>query len=1204
MLISLLKFEVSYQLRQRSFVLFSLLFLSFGYMIGAQGFAREGILLNSPFQVAYNAGLFTLGCVFVIMFFTVSGVLRDSQYRSEALIYSTAISKSQFFISRFLGVFLFSLLAFSPVVLGIALAHTLAPLDPERLAPFSLAPYFNAWTLLVLPNVFICTCVIFAVSMLSKNQTLTYLGAVLIYVLYWVCAIFLNSPLLANAVPVSPENLVYAALADPFGLSAFFEKTQYWTPFQKNSDSLTLSGYFLWNRVVWIGLGFGLLAITYGLFSFRKLNEKIKSPSKSPFFFWRRKRFNDGHENDQDTISLRAYRPVPVQSGAITQWQSFFSLLKIELNSVFKGLPFIGIMLFWLIITISEIYSKIYEGGDYHDSLYPANFILIREFTSSLWPFTLMLIIFYSGEIVFRERTIRFNGIGDATPASNLVLFSSKFIALTLLPFFLILSGLVCVLGFQLAGGYFRFEPGLYLSVFYYHGISILFYILLAMFVQTLAANKYLGMGVTLLLILLFGSFLTPRLGIEHPMLRLGRLPEVSYSDMAGYSGETRAFHHYAAYWMSLGFLFMLLSFRLWERGTVHSFIFRLKRAFTRLPQWQMAAMVLLTLGFISSAALIYYQTNIEGTYMTTAQQLDQLEQYERQYKKYDSLERLYPLQMKTKVDLFPEKNAFDIRADLVLINNSTLPVAEMLITERETLDRLELGNSELIRHDPELGVYLFRFRQAVQPGQQVKFSYTLHKTMKGFETSESVVGNGSYLSQRAFEPVLGYRSGLEISDRFEREKRKLPVRPEEITTDEHLADETATGGTIDFETVVSTTAGQTAIAPGDLIKTWTKGGRAYFSYRSSQKILPVIAYFSGKYAVKKEMYKGTSIEQYYHPGHDFNVENIAANTRQTLDYCMAQFGAYPFRHLRIVEVPAHWNFGGFAHAGTIAMVENRLYLTDQRNPEAFDLVAKRTIHEVAHQWWGHTLQPRNIAGASLMIEGFAKYTEAVVMEKHHGPASLWQLANTANRTYFSGRSESAGQEPPVYLVDGQGYIDYGKGYMSLMALRDLMGEEKLNAIIKTVTDRHRGQYRQSLTSLEFLNEVYKVTPPAQHALIDDWFKRVITYDLSVKDPKVTPLKDGRYEVSFTLKAQRLETQKDGSTKPIAINEPLMMGVFSKHPSDLRKGDKAFYLQTYHITQKETFIKFVLQERPGFVGVDPFGVQVDRDLGDNGAALK
>ena len=36
--------------------------------------------------------------------------------------------------------------------------------------------------------------------------------------------------------------------------------------------------------------------------------------------------------------------------------------------------------------------------------------------------------------------------------------------------------------------------------------------------------------------------------------------------------------------------------------------------------------------------------------------------------------------------------------------------------------------------------------------------------------------------------------------------------------------------------------------------------------------------------------------------------------------------------------------------------------------------------------------------------------------------------------------------------------------------------------------------------SVEFLDELYKVTPPEHHILIDDWFKKVITYDLSAED--------------------------------------------------------------------------------------------------------
>ena len=55
-------------------------------------------------------------------------------------------------------------------------------------------------------------------------------------------------------------------------------------------------------------------------------------------------------------------------------------------------------------------------------------------------------------------------------------------------------------------------------------------------------------------------------------------------------------------------------------------------------------------------------------------------------------------------------------------------------------------------------------------------------------------------------------------------------------------------------------------------------------------------------------------------------------------------------------------------------------------------MVAKRVIHEVAHQWWGHTLSAKPVAGGSLFVEGFAKYTEAVVMEKMYGKSALYDI--------------------------------------------------------------------------------------------------------------------------------------------------------------------------------------------------------------------
>ncbi len=93
--------------------------------------------------------------------------------------------------------------------------------------------------------------------------------------------------------------------------------------------------------------------------------------------------------------------------------------------------------------------------------------------------------------------------------------------------------------------------------------------------------------------------------------------------------------------------------------------------------------------------------------------------------------------------------------------------------------------------------------------------------------------------------------------------------------------------------------------------------------------MMPTVGYFSAKYEKKITRHNGIKVEQYFHSGHDFNVDRIEESILQTLDYCTENFGSYPFKHIRIAEIPEHWGFGGFAHPGTISMTEDRLYFVD-----------------------------------------------------------------------------------------------------------------------------------------------------------------------------------------------------------------------------------------------------------------------------------
>lgn len=1181
MFTNLLKFEAFYQRKQRALLIFSFIFLFYGLLIGSQGFAPTNVNFNSTYQINYFTGIMSLGSLFIVMFFVISGVLRDKQYNSESIVHTTSIKKYHFFFSRFIGVFIFSLLAFTPFLMGYYLGITFSDLDSERIAEFSLTSYLWPWLILVVPNTFICTVVMFSISILTKNNIATYVGGVALYFLYMIISSVFNSPLMAQSTPTSPEGLMIAALIDPFGLSAFFEQTQFWVPFQKNNQLLSFSGFILWNRIVWVAISAAILGLVYRLFSFRQLNQKNKDTYA---------------EIEEHEITIK-YRPIATNINAYSQWIAFLSMTKSNIKAVFKSLPFLAIMAMWAVLLFMDINSRIFEGGSYQDSWYTSTNLLIGLFSEQIPIFAIMLIVFFSGEIAWRTRSEKFNEIIDATPAVNVTFFMSNLVTLVLLPVILIASGIVISMLFQIATGYYQFEIGLYLSVFYYDGVQLLFYCILALFVQSIIPNKYVGMGIVAIAIFLFGSS-SGMIGIEHPMLRLGFIPFPSYNNMNGFSILTKAFNHYSAYWLSLGTVLAIISFKLFQRGILSSFKFQVSKLTSNWDRMQRIVLASALVLLLSTGANIYYNTNVVNEYKNSAQQLDDMEAYERKFKVYKDLDRLNHIGMSSELDLYPSENKYSLKAKYQMKNKHSSPISTVFINGRIDIASISFEGGEMIEQDSTFGTYLFAFDPAIQPNQVVVMNYEINKEVKGYANEKSIVKNGTYVTYRDFEPKLGYSSGMEIKNKQERDKRGLPALIIEKTKEEHLKNYDNKMGKATFETIVSTDDDQTAISSGKLIKQWTENGRNYYHYKTTSPVVPTAGYFSAKYDTRKEMFDGISFEHYYHPGHEYNLDKIAESTKLTLAYCKENFGDYPFDHLRIAEIPGHWPFGGFAHPGVISMVEDNLYLIDIRDTTTFDLVAKRTIHEVAHQWWGHILAPKVVEGGSIFVEGLAKYTEAVVLEKMYGKGSIWQISETANYRYFRGHSFASSPEPPIYLEDGQSYLAYGKQFAVLLSLRDLLGEQKLNHVFRTLTDRSRVSIETSITSLDLLDELYKVAP--QHRiLIDDWFKRVITYDLSVVEPTVKKLDNGQYQVSISVNAKRFEMQENGEIIDIDIDEPIIISLMTKEPKMVTSNSDLLYHKAHQINKENTQITIIVDELPSHVSIDPYGTRSDENIYDN-----
>ena len=974
---NLLQFEWKYHSKQSSFIVFFVLFLSYGILAitAAFQYLESSTMYNDAYNLTFLSGIISLGSVFSGMFFCVNGVLRDTAYHVEGIIFSTGIKKTHFFISRFLGIFLITLPISSISLAGVFIGSLLAELDPSKLHDFNFYHYFWSWLTIILPNIFISTSILFSVTILSRNAISTYITGLVIISISWISGYYINSPLMGGASLSSPEILNTYSLTDLIGLAAFFEQTQFLTPIEKNDYLLSLSGHFLLNRVIWMTVGGVLLWGAYRLFSFRKLNQKLKKASSNL------------EEVEYSTQYISVITTIDTISAKLS---AFSTLVKLDLKITLRSIPFLAIILIWVVM-LSLVFDYSITGRGIYGAKYPSTDLLLGHTVEILPIMGLLLVVFYSGELVWNTRNNKFHEIIDATPVRNGIFFSSKLIVLALIPMLLILVSIFVGIVFQVGNGYYQFQFGLYLSTFYYAGLQLVLYSIFALFVQSVISNKYLGMIVSGLIMLIFGA-LSSSIGLEHPLFLFNNLPSMAraYSDFTGYGQFVSKFNWQALYWTLFVGILALISYKSWKRGTVTSFKLIFNATWNKKEKIVLRILMLL---FISVGGYIYYNVNIVNKYLTSDNEYDFNENYEKNYKKYDELEVPQLISVNTKVDIYPEQNKYTVSANNIIVNKSASPMNEIFVTAPVPLKSLMIADATKVFHDSELNTYLFKLNRPLLPNQELKIAYSLEEKVSTFNINNSIASNGTYLKTPHFSPFLGYVNQFEIKNTYERQKRGLPVRENSPISDSHLQ----VGGKFNFEntqfeTVISTSNNQFAFSSGELIKKWQSNGRNYFHYKSTNKIDNMTAYFSARYAIKKEDYKGVSIEIYYHPNHYRNIDEMIKVTKATIDYCTNNFGAYPHKYLRIGEMSKFGGSNGQAMPGVISINE-RIFKKNIENPESFNAVARVLIHEVAHQWWGFLLTPKRINGYMILSESFAKYSETVVLEKLYGKAMVQQLS-------------------------------------------------------------------------------------------------------------------------------------------------------------------------------------------------------------------
>lgn len=1189
MFFAIFRYELRYWLGNPSIYVyfFAFLLLATGTMAGAAGWFGEGSanetsIANAPMQLYAYLVFFNKLLLFLLPTVLGNAVYRDFKSNIHGILYTYPFSKADYLFGKFLSAWLVVCMLAATPCLGLYIGTCLPGVNGALLVPFEAGVYLHLYGVYLLPNLLVFGVLVFAIATFYRN---VYAGFIAVVVLLML-RMTLSSLVQADT---------WGWLVDPFGETA----TEYYSQPQSVGEAGALPSLFepfiLYNRLFWSILAGLAFAHSYHRFAFRQdlaLKQNVLERLQNKL---------GGFHLSLPKLQLPSMGSHPLQ----TAW----TLSNTDFRYIATSGPFISMLVAGTLF-ITVLLSQI--NPPHGMSLLPVTWVMLA-FPVFFFSFLVhLLTFFYAGVLIQRPLVAKMQELVDASPVSNWVLLLSKWLALLKMQVLLLCLLMAAGVGVQAFQGHGRFE--LWHYAFDLFGIQLVGFVLwaaAALLVQTLFTNPYLGLFCLILGYL--GLTELPNVGINSLLLRFNQNPgpgfSPKYSDLSGYGHALTAYFLYKAYWSWFWGLLFVATLLFWQRGMPLSFWERCRLAIARLDRRLSHVLLFCSCGLVGMGLYLHRGENDPaGKRHTSKEENALMAQFQQTFGHYAHTEQPRITAVFIRMDIFPESAAFRSEGRYTLVNKCPHPIDTLLvkagydeITEY-TFDRA----ARKIDESAAFQFTVFHLAQSLAPGD----SLTLHFKVKNKPNSllwenSPVLRSGTFIRQDVF-PRLGY---------FANTEKSLPSDTAALGNHYQAID----SDLIDFETVVSTTSDQKAIAPGYLQREWQSNGRRYFHYKMDRKIKFAFGFNSGNYAEAQDSAHGVGLRIFYHPEHPYCLAPMLRGLKASLAYNTRHFGPYPHRNAQIIEFSLAAGTFATTAANCIPMSEIRFIANTQKAQAGnMDMAFYVAAHELSHQWWGNQLIPGDALGALMLTESVAEYLTANIYAEQYGKAQAERFIRLQLERYLNGRATDTRPERALQFVHpNQQYLAYGKGAFVLYTLGDYIGEARLNGALKMCLQKAQNQGPPYTSALDLVRCLRQATPDSLQYLIRDLFETVTFYEHKMLSAQKIHIDNEQYLVNleFLVKKYRIDEkgnkvyvegdrpglsyQAPTSTAPdwsLPLNDYLEIGV-------LDKDKRVLYLQRHKITQIYNKMSIVVEGNPAEAGVDPFVKFIDAHPNDNKKAV-
>ncbi len=1188
----ILKFELQYRKKRPATYLYFLILFLISFLAistdtvrigGGAGLVKE----NAPTTIAFMMVIISAFFMMITSAIMGVGVLRDFEFKTESMMFVNPISKKDYLLGRFLGSLIILIFAFSGSLFGFIMGEFMPWRDADKLLPFNLWNYLQPFLTLVIPNLIFSGIIFFMLGALSRKMVVVYSSWIFLFVFYQV----------GVSMTAELEDQTIASVIDPFALNTVQLTTQYWTVAEQNSQVVPLSGNVLLNRIVWLALGLIIGIAGYFSFSFNVVRNS-----------WFKRKTTKSKEitNTQITIPKAA-----MSFGLSTYFRQMRMLSLFYFKQVFKGVPFQAMVLCGIALMVV---NSFYVGEVFGTYTYPTTYRML-ELIQGFNLFFLIILVSYTGELIWKEREANINLIFDAMPMPDTISLVSKFFGLVLVYLVLLAVLIVTGVAIQAGNGYFNFEFGVYFSNLYTDTLFFLIlYTLLALFIQVLVNNKFLGYA---LMVVFFVAMAALRSwGVEHAMFSFAAADLGTYSDMNGFGHFVPGFSWFNLYWFGLAILLFAISVVFAVRGSEAVMNVRWNVGKLRLTRPMVTFAIASFMIFTLSGCYIFYNTNVLNAYQNSDDRNADLARYEKTLKKYEYLAQPKVKDVSMKVDLMPKQRDYLAEGIYLMKNEHNEPIRDIHIQ----LNPQPNFSYEYVRFDQEavlkeefedFGYMIYELQAPLNPGDSISFEFKTKFETRGFEESggsTNVVYNGTFFNNFDF-PGIGYNSGAELSSDDDREENGLEPKDRQLPQNDprglamNIFGDDALGG-INFEIVMSTDVDQIAIAPGYLQREWVEDGRKYFHYKMDVPMEPFFNMVSAKYEVMRDKMtvemdsssQEIDLEIYYHDGHEYNLESMMKSMKKSFNYFANAFSPYQYRQMRILEFPRYSTFAQ-SFANTVPFSEGIGFVLKIDDEDDVDVAYYVTAHELAHQWWGHQIIGANVQGSTMLIETLAQYSALMVMKAEYPQEHMQRFLKQELDRYLSGRSTEQKKELPLQYVENQAYIHYGKGAVNMYAFQDYIGEENVNAALsRFIADwrdyDNNGRYP---TSTDLLGYFREVTPDSMQYLVADLFEKITLFENKTDIATYQEVGD-KYKVNLEVSAKKFEADSIGNEIEVALGDWVDIGVYTEGSNGK---DSLIYLQKHQILDRQSTFEIEVGAVPSKAGIDPINKLIDRNPDDN-----